>query len=72
MSKKILAILLLILVLAVAGCGGSDEGSKDENGSGTLTYGDDLFNFSLYDTSGNLVSVMPDEKTMFVYFTGVN
>ncbi|OIJ12549.1 hypothetical protein BKP37_14075 [Anaerobacillus alkalilacustris] len=69
MKKKILAVFVLLLVVVIAGCNGSEEQDRVE--TEPLTFSKDAFNISLLDTSENFVNINPEGKTIYAYFTGV-
>lgn len=72
MKQKLIILILFIFILALAACSSDGGKQENDNGNDSLTYDKAEFEISLPDTSGNLVNVSPDGKTMYAYFTGVS
>lgn len=69
--RKFFAVAFLVLVMAaLVGCGGEEEQKEISSDEG-IQYNEADFDLALPDTDGNLVTVTPNEKTMYAYFTGV-
>jgi peroxiredoxin len=65
--RKVLAVTFLVLVMALVGCGNDEEIVSIEG----LEYNQADFDLALPDMDGNLVTVIPNGKTIYAYFTGV-
>jgi peroxiredoxin len=72
MKQKLIATILFMFIVVMGGCSSNDEKPETSNGNESLTYDLAAFDISLRDTSGNLISVSPDGKTIYAYFTGVS
>ncbi|MCT8137186.1 hypothetical protein H1D32_05180 [Anaerobacillus sp. CMMVII] len=68
--RKTLAMAFLVLVIALVGCG-TEEENKENGSNEELQFVQAQFDLALPDTNGNMVTVMPNEKTIYAYFTGV-
>jgi hypothetical protein len=72
MKKKLIATIFFMFIVVMVGCNSDGEKPETSNGNESVTYDVAAFDISLPDISGNLVSVSPDGKTIYAYFTGVN
>ncbi|MCD8511542.1 MAG: hypothetical protein LRY73_17895 [Bacillus sp. (in: Bacteria)] len=64
--KLVKGIVLFFLLIAVFLTACSNDSGQD-----TSSYDPADFEFSLPNTAGELVSTAPNEKTLYLYFTGV-
>lgn len=73
MKKKIIiTTYFLVLLLLIAGCNKEKDMQQIIEGDDALSFSEEAFNIStLYDTSGNAVNIVPNETTIYAYFTGV-
>ncbi len=60
-------ILLGCMLLFLAACSGNDQG----NAGDTTPYDPATFEFAMPNTTGEAVSLVPNGKTLYLYFTGV-
>jgi hypothetical protein len=68
--RKILAITFLVLIIALAGCG-AEEDKKEVISKEDMQYNQADFDLALPDIEGNMVTITPNGKTIYAYFTGV-
>lgn len=73
MKKKLVTMILFIFIVALSAC--SSDGENQENNNeienASISFAEANFDISLPNTSGDLVNLSPDGKTIYAYFTGV-
>ncbi|MDQ0255270.1 hypothetical protein J2S74_002652 [Evansella vedderi] len=58
-------LFLLLISLVLSACGGNNGASEVD------TYNPEVFQLAFPNAAGEIVSLEPTEKTLYLYFTGI-